>query len=106
MRKMKDSGIEWIGEIPENWEVSKLKYFSLIKSGMFLSNTEYEIDGKYAVFGGNGINGYSDYKNIDEPSVIIGRVGALCGNIHLVAEPSWITDNALVVTIDDSMNIY
>ena len=26
MRKMKDSGIEWIGEIPEGWEVSKLKY--------------------------------------------------------------------------------
>lgn len=28
MRKMKDSGIEWIGEIPEGWEVSKLKYLS------------------------------------------------------------------------------
>ena len=25
-RKMKDSGIEWIGEIPEDWEISKLKY--------------------------------------------------------------------------------
>ena len=28
MRKMKDSGIEWIGEIPEGWEVTKLKYLS------------------------------------------------------------------------------
>ena len=27
MRKMKDSGIEWIGEIPESWDVSKLLYF-------------------------------------------------------------------------------
>lgn len=27
-RKMKDSGIEWIGEIPEEWEVTKLKYLS------------------------------------------------------------------------------
>ena len=27
-RKMKDSGIEWIGEIPEGWEVTKLKYLS------------------------------------------------------------------------------
>lgn len=26
MRKMKDSGIEWIGEIPEDWDVSKVKY--------------------------------------------------------------------------------
>ena len=27
MRKMKDSGIEWIGEIPESWDVGKLGYF-------------------------------------------------------------------------------
>ena len=26
MRKMKDSGIEWIGEIPESWDICKLKY--------------------------------------------------------------------------------
>jgi type I restriction enzyme S subunit len=30
--KYKDSGIEWIGEIPEHWEVSKLKYFTEIIS--------------------------------------------------------------------------
>ena len=27
MREMKDSGIEWIGEIPAQWQVSKIKYF-------------------------------------------------------------------------------
>ena len=27
MIKMKDSGVEWIGEIPSDWKVSKLKYF-------------------------------------------------------------------------------
>ena len=31
-RKMKDSGIEWIGEIPEGWEVSQLKYATRWKS--------------------------------------------------------------------------
>lgn len=30
---MKDSGIEWIGDIPEDWEVTKLKRFVKIKSG-------------------------------------------------------------------------
>lgn len=30
--KMKDSGVEWIGEIPENWEVTKTKYlFRILK---------------------------------------------------------------------------
>ncbi len=31
--KMKPSGIEWIGEIPEHWEVSKLGHFSTISNG-------------------------------------------------------------------------
>jgi len=32
--KMKDSGVEWIGEIPEGWEVKRLKYLGLIKYGL------------------------------------------------------------------------
>ncbi|MBF0537201.1 MAG: restriction endonuclease subunit S [Nitrospirae bacterium] len=31
--KMKDSGIEWIGDIPEHWEVNRLKFLSNIKTG-------------------------------------------------------------------------
>lgn len=31
--KMKDSGIEWLGEIPEHWEVKKLKYVAKVKTG-------------------------------------------------------------------------
>ena len=33
MRKMKDSGIEWIGKIPEGWEVCKLKYLATVQTG-------------------------------------------------------------------------
>ncbi|MCR5163706.1 MAG: restriction endonuclease subunit S [Thermoguttaceae bacterium] len=35
-RKMKDSGIEWIGEIPEDWATTKLKYMATIRSGITL----------------------------------------------------------------------
>ena len=31
---MRDSGIEWIGEIPEHWEVKRLKFISSIKYGL------------------------------------------------------------------------
>lgn len=102
---MKDSGIEWIGEIPERWETSKVKYFSKINSGTFLPNNDYAMDGIYAVIGGNGINGYCNKSNINVPCIVIGRVGALCGNIHLVNTPCWITDNALIMTLDDSKSI-
>ena len=33
MREMKDSGIEWIGEIPKNWSIRKLKYLAYIVRG-------------------------------------------------------------------------
>jgi len=33
MREMKDSGIEWIGEISKHWETSKIKYIFKIISG-------------------------------------------------------------------------
>ena len=32
-REMKDSGIEWIGEIPKEWNYTKLKFVSKISSG-------------------------------------------------------------------------
>lgn len=48
--KYKDSGIEWIGEIPEHWEVKKLNYcFSLIGSGTTptAGKTEYYTNGEF-----------------------------------------------------------
>lgn len=38
--KMKDSGIEWLGEIPEHWEVKKLKYFANVVLGKMLTNED------------------------------------------------------------------
>ena len=44
--KMKDSGIEWIGEIPAHWRLSKIKYESLINNKTLSESTDddYEID--------------------------------------------------------------
>ena len=40
MEKMKNSGIEWIGDIPEGWEVSKIKYIADIRSENGIFNPE------------------------------------------------------------------
>lgn len=47
-RKMKDSGVEWIGEIPEDWEVVRLKNISKIITGNTpsMSNEEYYSNSK------------------------------------------------------------
>jgi type I restriction enzyme, S subunit len=54
--------------------------------------------GDVPVYGGNGINGWHTESNISHPTLVIGRVGAGCGNVHLVLRNAWITDNAIYAT--------
>lgn len=49
----------------------------------------------FPVFGGNGIAGYTSATTVDEPTVILGRVGQKCGVVYQNTGPAWITDNAL-----------
>ena len=65
-------------------------------SGKFLSE-EKRLKSGIPVYGGNGIAWYTNEHLIDYPTVIIGRVGAQCGNVHSVTEPVWITDNAIYI---------
>lgn len=94
--KLKDSGIEWLGEIPEHWEVKELKWIIKISNGEGIKSDDIKEYGEYPIYGGNGILGYtSDFNNTDKVFVI-GRVGAKCGNIRLVDGKKWISDNALL----------
>lgn len=65
-------------------------------SGRFLSE-EKRFEKGIPVYGGNGIAWYTEKPLIDYPTIIIGRVGAWCGNIHTIYEPVWITDNAIYI---------
>jgi len=98
--KYKDSGVEWLGEVPEEWEVRKLKWaYKGIKSGDGISPDDIEPIGTFPVFGGNGIMGYAENFNVIGEDIIIGRVGAKCGNVYLVFGKKWVSDNALILNI-------
>lgn len=73
--RMKDSGIGWIGEIPENWEVKKLKWIARLEYGSSLSE-EARADGTVPVYGSNGIVGEHSKSITDNPAIIIGRKGS------------------------------
>src|SRR5699024_868746 len=102
---MKESGIEWLGDIPAAWSVIKLGWAVRCSSGLSISNGDFELatseDLVIPVIGGNGVTGYTNVSNIDTYRIVIGRVGALCGNVHLVQEPAWVTDNALRLILDE-----
>ncbi len=55
-------------------------------------------NGKFPVYGGNGIFDSSPEANMKEPAVILGRVGAYCGSVYFEELPFWLSDNALGVT--------
>ena len=96
MREMKDSGIEWIGEIPVNWAKTRIGNLFRFSSGDSLTNEEIQDEGLYKVYGANGPRGYYHHTNLAGKHILIGRVGALCGNIHIVDEPVWVTEHALI----------
>mgnify|MGYP000308736924 FL=1 len=101
--RFKDSGIEWLGQVPEGWEVTALKWRIRTKSGdgipTFEVSPEKSVDANIPVIGGNGIMGYCSSANSNTPVLAVGRVGALCGNVHEINYSAWITDNSLVLTV-------
>lgn len=101
--EMKDSGIEWIGNIPNDWKVSRVGNFFSFSSGDSLTNEDIRDDGMYLVYGANGIRGYYFKYNLDKKRILLGRVGALAGNVHIVDEKVWVTEHALIAS--DKLNL-
>lgn len=75
------------------WEEQLLRICFKLKSGDNLTAKKM-VDGEFPVFGGNGIAGYHNKFNLSGSHVIVGRVGALCGNVRHINENIWLTDNA------------
>ena len=94
---MKDSGVEWLGEVPAHWGVVKLSYKMKLLSGDSITSNSIEPEGQYPVYGGNGLRGYTSQYNCDGEYVLIGRQGALCGNINLATGQFFASEHAVVV---------
>ena len=71
-----------------------------ISSGSGLTRANRNDEGEYLVYGGNGVTGKHTSFMFDTEQLIIGRVGAHCGNAHITKPKSWVTDNAFVVTFE------
>jgi type I restriction enzyme S subunit len=76
-----------------------------VSSGKFLPAKEMAPGGTIPVFGGNGVNGYHDKGNVEEETLVIGRVGFYCGSVHLTPPLAWVTDNALIVRHDPNRTL-
>ena len=87
---MKDSGVEWLGEVPEHWEVCRLKHVLRIRNGRDYKHVEVE-NGGYPVYGSGGIFRRSSQYLFDGKSVLFGRKGTVNKPL-LVSGKFWTVD--------------
>ena len=98
--RLKPSGVEWLGDVPEHWEVRRLKTICGMKSGEGITAESIEAAGEYPVYGGNGLRGYASSYTHDGAFALIGRQGALCGNVHITRGQFWASEHAVVAALD------
>ena len=84
--------------VPEEWEVDSLgSCFDNFKSGINITAENIFNIAHYPVYGGNGLRGYTNNYTHSGKYVLIGRQGALCGNINVVTGENYISEHAIAV---------
>ena len=77
---------------------------SEFKSGKNIKADSIFESGEYPVYGGNGLRGYTSSYNHEGSYVLIGRQGALCGNVRSVYGKTYITEHAIAVAGNEKSN--
>lgn len=80
--------------VPVGWERRPVGEFIDIKGGKQLEKSRIANDGIFPVFGGAGIMGYADHYNAEGFVIVVGRVGAYCGQFFSHQGKAWINNNA------------
>ena len=87
-------------EIPESWEWSRIGSLFTLQAGKNIQASEIKdtsFSGAIRCFGGNGVRGYVSKSNRNGDYPIIGRQGALCGNICRAFGEFYATEHAVCV---------
>ena len=91
----KNSGVEWLGEIPAHWAALPIKRICRLCYGKSLASDDRE-NGDVVVFGSNGPVGTHNRANTHAPCVIVGRKGSF-GKVNYSTDEVFTIDTAFVV---------
>ena len=91
----KESGVEWIGEMPKHWNLAMLKYGARLVYGDTLISENRE-NGVVPVYGSNGIIDTHSSANTLSPAIIVGRKGSL-GKVQYSDVPCFVIDTAYYI---------
>lgn len=85
--KLKDSGVEWLGDVPKHWEIVPLARVVLLQRGHDLPTDEREL-GPVPVVSSAGVSGQHIEAAATGPAIVTGRYGSI-GEFYLIDGPFW-----------------
>ena len=87
-------------EIPDSWEWVRIKAILSLQAGKNVTSADIHSEQndvfRYPCYGGNGLRGYVKNYNNEGFYPLIGRQGALCGNVNMAHGQFWATEHAVV----------
>lgn len=104
--------VEMFGDVLTNskkYEQTKLDEIALLRAGKSINKNKIKKEyfkGSYPCYGGNGIRGYVDTYSDEGNIPLIGRQGALCGNVQLCSGKFYATEHAVRVIPFKEINTY
>ena len=87
----------------KNWQKTTLEKITNILSGK--SRPQKKDNGKYPIYGGNGVLGFTNEYNISSKLIVVGRVGAYCGSVFFEKNNFWLSDNALGIKSNENSDL-
>jgi type I restriction enzyme S subunit len=94
-----------VGLIPNEWVSAKISDACSMKSGEAITSDNIDDGSKYPCYGGNGLRGYTGRFTHDGSYALIGRQGALCGNVLGVRGKFFASEHAIVIDTTPQTNI-
>jgi type I restriction enzyme S subunit len=91
-------------ELPKLWKYVRLGDILTLEYGKNLPKSKRNQNGKYPVYGSNGIVGYHDKFLIDKTAIIVGRKGS-AGALNICSGPSWTTDVSYFINPPNGINL-
>ena len=93
---MKDSGVEWLGEVPKHWQILQLGKKIQLQRGVDITKDGQE-EGQIPVVSSGGISSYHNIAICKGPGVVVGRKGT-AGKVQFIESDYWPHDTTLYVS--------
>ena len=92
-----------VGIVPNDWKCERIENFCTMRSGKTITSQFINEYDTYPCYGGNGLRGYANEYTHNGKYILIGRQGALCGNVLLVVGKFFASEHAIVVYCLDNV---